>query len=319
VPGRQTPVGGTSIDVIGKERIDMADINATLVKTLRERTGAGVIACKNALAETQGDLEAAADRLRAQELSKAATRVDRIAAEGLVGLVVDGTRGAIAELNTETDFVARSEPFRNATAAIARTALSVSGDHGALLNAQTPDGDGSVSDLIARLIARTGEHITMRRSAFVSVTRGVVASYVHNAAAPGLGAIGVLVALESSANTDTLIDIGHKIAMHVAASSPRWISRDDIPAIAVAEKRAELTAHAAATGKPPDIVEKMVEGRMRKFYEEVALRLQPFVLNPDQQVALALRDAQTAAAATIEISAFVRFRTGEGIGKRTDD
>jgi elongation factor Ts len=296
----------------------MTEINATVIKGLRERTGAGVMDCKKALAETQGDLEAAVDRLRAAELSKAAKKVDRVAAEGLVSLVVAGATGAIAELNTETDFVARTEAFQNAAAAFARTALSVHGDHGTLLNAPAPDGDGRVSDVIARLTARTGEHIHLRRSAFVSVSHGVVASYVHSAAAPGLGRIGVLVALESQAYADALLDIGRKIAMHVAASSPLWVSREDIPTDVVAEKRAALIEQAHTAGKPPEIVEKMVEGRMRKFFEEVVLSLQPFVLNPEKRVDQVLKEAEEAAGVAIAIKAFVRFRTGEGIGKRTE-
>jgi elongation factor Ts len=291
----------------------MANIDVTLVKTLRDRTGAGVIACKKALAETQGDLEAAVDLLRAIEISKAAEKVDRVAAEGLVGLVVAGTRGAIAELNTETDFVARTQAFQEAAAACAAIALRVRGDHGLLLNAPAPDGDGCVSDVISRLSARTGERINLRRSAFVSVTHGVIASYVHNAAARGLGRIGVLVALESSGNANALLDVGHKIAMHVAASSPQWVSREEIPAEVVAEKRAVLAKEALKTGKPPDIVEKMVEGRMRKFYQEVVLSEQTFVLNPDQQVEFALKEAQTAVGATIRVVAFARFQTGEGL------
>jgi len=294
-------------------RDEMTGINATLVKQVRDRTGAGVIDCKRALVETQGDLEAAVERLRAIEMAKAAKRADRVAAEGLVGLIVEGTRGAIAELNTETDFVARTEAFQNAVAAFARIALAVHGDQSALLNAPAPDGDGRVSDTIARLTARTGEHINLRRSAYVSVSQGVVASYVHSAAAPGLGRIGVLVALESPGSAAALLEIGHRIAMHVAASSPLWVSREDIPAETVAEKRAALTEEARTTGKPSHIVEKMVEGRMRKFYEEVVLGLQPFVLNPEQRVERALKDAENAVGAAIAITAFVRFRTGEGI------
>jgi len=296
----------------------MAEITATLVKTLRDRTGAGVIACKNALTETQGDLEAAAERLRAAEISKAAHVADRVATEGLVGLVVDGTRGAIVELNTETDFAARNQAFRSAAAAFAGLALGMHGDHDALLNAPAPDGDGRVSDAIARLTAKTGERVNLRRSAFVSVSHGAVASYVHNAAAPGLGSIGVLVALESSASADALIEIGHKIAMHVAASSPLWVSREDIPANVVAEKRAALTDEAHKTGRPSDIVEKMVEGRMRKFYEEVLLSAQPFVLDPDRRVEHALKDAEQAVGAPIAIKAFARLRTGEGLTAFTD-
>jgi elongation factor Ts len=293
----------------------MAEIRATLVKTLRDRTGAGIIACKQALAETQGDLEAAVDQLRTAEIAKAANKADRVAAEGLVGLAVEGTRGAIAELNAETDFVARTPAFQDAAAAFASIALRVHGDHRTLLSAPAPDGDGSVSDVIARLMARTGEHITLRRSAFVSVSHGVVASYVHNAAAPGLGSIGVLVALESTGHADALLDIGHKIAMHVAASSPLWVSREDIPTHVLAEKRAALAEQAHQTGKPPLIVEKMVEGRMRKFHEEVVLGMQPFVLDPDQTVERALEDARKSAGAAIAVKAFVRFRAGEGVDR----
>jgi len=296
----------------------MTHINAALVKKLRDITGAGVIDCKKALTETQGDFEAAVDRLRAAEIAKAAKKADRVAAEGLVSLTVEGGNGAIAELNTETDFVARTEAFQTAAAAFARLALSARGDHGTLLNAPAPDGEGSVSDLIARLTARTGERINLRRSAFVSVNPGVVASYLHNAAAPGLGRIGVLVALESPGNADALLDIGHKIAMHIAASSPLWVSRGDIPTEVVAEKRAMLTEEAQKTGKPPDIIQKMVEGRMRKFYEEVVLGMQPFVVDPGQRVERALKEAEKAAGAGIAVKTFVRFRTGEGIEKRTE-
>jgi elongation factor Ts len=299
---------------------DMAEPNATpvnLVRALRDRTGAGVIACRNALAETRGDFEAAVDRLRAAETLKAAQRADRVAAEGLVGVVVDGTRGAIVELNTETDFVARTQVFQDAAAAIARVALDVNGDHRALLDAPVPGG-GNVADLIVRLTARTGEHVTLRRCAFLSVAGGVVASYVHGAAAPGAGRIGVLVALESPDGVESLPEIGHTVAMHIAASSPLWVSRQDIPAETVAEKRAALTEQAKKTGKPAAIVEKMVEGRMRKFHEEVVLGLQPFVLNPDQRVEQALEEAERSAGARIAVKAFVRFRTGEGLGGRVE-
>jgi elongation factor Ts len=296
----------------------MAEINATLVKTLRDKTGAGVIACKNALTETAGDLEAAIDRLRAAELAKAAKKAERVAAEGLVGVVVRETTGAIVELNAETDFVARTQAFENAASAFASIALEVRGDHDRLLRAPAPDGEGCVFDVIARLAARTGEHVSLRRSGFVSIGRGVVASYVHNAAAPGLGRIGVLVALESTAPAESILTIGQKLAMHIAASSPLWISRDDIPAEVMAGKRVALIEQANKTGKAPAIVEKMVEGRMRKFHEEAALLLQPYVLNPDQQVGEALRDAEQAVGAAIAVKAFVRFRTGEGIEKRTE-
>jgi elongation factor Ts len=296
----------------------MAGINATLVKTLRDKTGAGVIACKIALEETHGDFDAAVDRLRAAEASKAAQKAERVAVEGLVGLLVDGPRGAMVELNTETDFVARTAGFQDAVTSCARIALEVRGSHDALLEAPAPDGDGSVSDVIARLMARTGERVRLRRCAFVSVARGAVASYVHSASAPGLGRIGVLVALESAAPPDALLGIGRKLAMHIAAASPQWISVDDIPASVIADKRAALVEQARATGKPPEIVEKMVEGRMRRFIQESVLGLQPFVLNPEQRVSDALLELQAAASAPLSVKAFVRFKTGENLEAPAD-
>jgi elongation factor Ts len=295
----------------------MAVVNANLVKTLREKTGAGVMACRNALTETHGDVDAAADRLRAEEASKAAQKAERVAAEGLVALAVDGTRAAIVELNTETDFVARTAAFQEAAASLARAALEVAGDRDALLDAKSPDGSGRVSDLVARLAARTGEHVNLRRSAFVSAGAGVVASYTHSAVASGVGRIGVLVALESRGAADAVLGLGRAIAMHIAASSPLWISHADIPAEVIAEKHRTLAEQARSSGKAPAIVEKMVEGRIRKFYEEVVLGVQPFVLNPDQRVAQAIEEAEKTAGARIAVKAFVRFRTGEGLAART--
>jgi elongation factor Ts len=293
----------------------MAEISSILVKTLREKTGAGVIACKNALVETQGDFEAAVDRLRAAEASKASAKADRVAAEGLVGLVVDENRGAIVELNTQTDFAARTPAFREAASALARLALDVNGDRDALLAARAPDGDGRVSDMLLRLTARTGEHVDLRRAACVSAGAGAIASYIHGGIAPGLGRIGVLVALTGEAPEADVrgIGIGRAIAMHVAASTPLWVSPDQIPPEVVAEKRTALTEQAEQTGKPPAIVEKMVEGRMRKYFEEVVLGMQPFVLNPDQRVEDVLREAAMSTGTTMRIDAFVRFKTGEGL------
>jgi elongation factor Ts len=296
----------------------MVGISSTLVKTLREKTGAGVIACKNALVETQGDFEAAVDRLRAAEASKASAKTSRVAAEGLVGLVVAGNRGAIVELNTETDFAARTPALQDAASALARLALHVNGDRDALLDAGAPDGDGRVSDLMLRLTARTGEHVNLRRAACVSARAGAIASYMHGGIAPGLGRIGVLVAIESGAQVDALHRIGREIAMHIAASAPLWVSPDEVPPEVVAEKRTALTGQAERTGKPPAIVEKMVEGRMRKYFEEVVLGLQPFVLNPDQRVEEALCEAAASADATMTIRAFARFKVGEGLAQTAD-
>jgi len=291
----------------------MAGINAALVKTLREKTGAGVIACKNALAATAGDFDAAVERLREAEQLNAAKKADRVAAQGLVGVAIEGTAGAIVEVNTETDFVARNEAFREAVSAFARAALAVGGDVRRLLDANAPDGDGTVSDAISRLSSRTGERVSLRRAAIVSAGRGVVASYVHNAAGRGVGSIGVLVALESEAAPSALAPVGHTLAMHIAASAPLYVSREAIPSGVVAEKRAELTEQARHSGKPPAIVEKMVDGRMRKFYDDVALVQQPTVLNPDQTVAQAIQVAEQSVGAAIAVAAFVRFKTGEGL------
>jgi elongation factor Ts len=293
----------------------MAVITATLVKILRDRTGAGVIACKKALTETAGDLESAAERLREAERSKAAEKANRVTAEGVVGLMVRANRGAIVEINTETDFVARNEAFVQTAADLAGIALAVNGDREALLRASAPDGDGEVQDLIARMTARTGEHIHVRRSGTVSVGHGVLASYVHNAAAPGVGSIGVLVALESAGDAEQLVHAGRKIAMHVAASAPQWISEEEIPADVLMEKHAELSEQARASGKPPAIVDKMVQGRLRKFKEEVVLGLQPYVLNPEQRVDEAMKEFEAMAGAPIAITSFLRFRTGEGLAK----
>lgn len=291
----------------------MTGISATLVKQLRDLTNAGVIDCKKALTETHGDLVAAVERLREADLAKAAKKADRVAAEGLVALVVEESRGAIVELNTETEFVARTEAFRHVAASLARIALTVGGDLGRLLNASAPDGEGLVSDMVARLSARTGERVYVRRSAQLSASHGIVASYVHNTVAPGLGSIGALVALESPATADALREIGRRIAMHVAASSPLWVSQEQIPAEVVAEQRATLLAQARKSGKPEAIVEKMVDGRLRKHFDEVVLGLQPFVMNPDERVADALTEAEKAAGAPIAVAAFVRFKAGEGV------
>jgi elongation factor Ts len=295
----------------------MAEINAQLVKGLRDKTGAGMMDCKRALAETEGDLEAAVGWLRSKGILQAAKRSDRTAAEGLVGLVVEGNRGAVAELNTETDFVARNDKFKAAAAACTKIALQVGGDHGRLLEAPSPDGDGSVSDLITRLNATIGENIHLRRCAFVEVGQGVIAPYVHHAAAPGLGRVAVLVALESAGEAGALDEIGHRIAMHIAASAPLWVSVEDVPAEVIAERRAALTQEAEETGKPADIIEKMIEGRIRKFYEQVVLTAQAFVINPEQTVAQALKEAEEAAGAAIKVRSFVRFRMGEGVEKKT--
>jgi elongation factor Ts len=299
-----------------KRKDVMTQINAALVKALRDKTGAGVIACKRALIDANGDFDRAVVQLGETDHATVAARADRVAAAGLVAVAMSDTLAAIVELNSETDFVARSEVFRETARAIATEALAAAGSLEALLERPGVDGHGRVSDMVARLTARTGEHIELRRTAVVSVSRGVIESYVHNAIERGLGSIGVLLAIESAADPRVVSVVGHTIAMHIAASSPQWISTGDVPADVVEDKRAELTAEARQTAKPAPVVEKMVDGRMRKFREQVVLHLQPYVLNPDQTVAQALEEAEKTAGAPISIHAFVRFQVGEGIAGR---
>lgn len=289
----------------------MAEITAALVKALREKTGAGMMDAKKALVENNGDETAAVDWLRAKGLSKAAKKSGRTAAEGLVAVVVsdDGKSGAIVELNAETDFVARNEKFQSALAEITKAALGTDGTVEALNAAPSPDGDGTVDDLVKRLIATIGENMTLRRSAKLTAG-GKVASYIHNAEAPGMGKVGVLVALEGSGDLE---DIGRKIAMHIAATSPAAATTAELdPAIVEAEKRV-LTEQARESGKPDNVIEKMIVGRMQKFYKEVVLTEQPFVMNPDQTVA----DFLKGEGATL--NGFVHFKLGEGIDKEESD
>ena len=296
----------------------MAEITAVLVKGLRDKTGVGMMDCKKALVETAGDVEAAAEWLRAKGVANAARKAERVAAEGLVGLAVEGTSGALVELNAETDFVARNPAFQQAATAFAAIALAVRGDHERLLKAASPDGDGRVADLVTRMTATIGEHINLRRCAFLSSEEGVLAFYVHGTAGPGLGRIGVLVAIESSGPVDAVGQFSRKIAMHIAASTPLWVSVNDVPSDVVAAKRAELTEQAVATGKPPQVLEKMIEGRIQKFYDQVVLTRQAFVLNLEQTVEEALREAEQSIGAAITIKRFARLRTGEGLDSSTN-
>ena len=287
----------------------MTEITATLVKTLRERTGAGIMACRTTLAETNGDLDAAIERLRDAQTTMAAKKADRVALEGLVAIAVAGERGAIVEVNCETDFVARGDEFRRAVSALGNTALNVEGRLEALAAAPSPDGEGRVADLVTRLSARTGEHVAIRRATAVSAPGGLVSSYVHNASDVAAGTIGVLVALDGPAAA--LPSIGRQVAMHVAASAPQWVTPGDIPPAVMAEKRAELEAQARTSGKPAAVVEKMVEGRLRKFADEVALLRQPFIIDPDRTLEEVLADASAAAGAPVRVRAFVRYRVGD--------
>ena len=289
----------------------MAEITAALVKALREKTGAGMMDAKKALVENGGDEAAAIDWLRAKGLSKAAKKSGRTAADGLVAVALadDGKSGAIVELNAETDFVARNEQFQTALAGIAAAAVATDGSVEAVAAAPSPDGEGSVDDLIKRLIATIGENMTLRRSAKVSAD-GSVSTYIHNAEAEGMGKVGVIVALEGSGD---LADAGRKVAMHIAATSPQAATTQELdPAIVEAEKRV-LTEQARESGKPDNVIEKMIVGRMQKFYKEVVLNEQAFVMNPDQTVGDFLKDQ----GATLK--GFVHFKLGEGIEKEEDN
>lgn len=301
----------------------MAEITAALVKDLRERTGVGMMDCKKALAENNGDIEASVDWLRAKGISKAAKKADRAAAEGIVAIALAVDHGAVIELNSETDFVARNADFQKAAGDFARLALKGDGDHGSLLDAAHEGA--KVSDAVTNLIATIGENITLRRSAKLNVDQGVIAAYVHAKVdgADHLGRIAVLVALESAGDKAALESFGKKIAMHIASANPLALSESEIPADRVEREKSvlleQIKEDPKAQGKPQQVLDKMLEGRMRKFFEESVLTKQAFVLNPDQTVEAAVADAAKAAGAPVKIKGFVRFAVGEGVEKKTDD
>jgi len=296
----------------------MAEITAATVKELRERTGAGMMDCKKALAETNGDMEAAVDWLRAKGLSAAAKKAGRTAAEGLVGVAVEGTRGAAVEVNSETDFVAKNEQFQEFVRNVAQIALANGGDVEALKAASYPGG-GTVEEKLTDNIATIGENQSLRRATVVEVTKGAVVPYVHNAVAPGLGKIGVLVALESEAPAGTLQALGKQIAMHIAAANPLALSGEELDPSLIERERAIAIEKAKDSGKPQNIVEKMVEGSLAKFRKENALLSQLFVIDNKTPVADVVADAAKEAGAGIEVASFVRFQLGEGIEKKQDD
>jgi elongation factor Ts len=282
----------------------MAAITAAAVKELRETTGAGMMDCKAALVETDGDMEAAVDYLRTKGLARAAKKASRVAAEGLVGLFADGKQAAMIELNSETDFVARNEQFQGLVMGVAKTALGTDGSVDAVQAATLDGSDKTVEASIKDAVATIGENMNLRRVAKLSVNEGVVASYVHSAVAPGLGKIGVLVALESSGNQEALAGIGRQVAMHVAATTPLSLSVDDMDPAVVERERHVFSEQARESGKPENIIEKMVEGRIRKFFEESVLLNQSFVMNPDVTVAQAIKDAEGDVGAPITMTAF---------------
>src|SRR3954449_11917693 len=296
----------------------MAEITAATVKELRERTGAGMMDCKKALGETGGDMEGAIDWLRTKGLAAAARKAGRTAAEGLVGVTVEGRRGAVVEVNSETDFVAKNELFQDFVRNVAKLALHHGTDVEVLGAAQYPAG-GTVAEALTENIAKIGENQSLRRAAIVEVGEGAVVSYVHNQVAPGLGKIGVLVALESGASADTLQSLGKQIAMHVAAAHPLALSADDLPADLIERERSIAMEKAKESGKPQNIVEKMVEGGLAKFRKENALTTQLFVRDNKTPVAEVVAAAAKDAATGIALKGFVRFQLGEGIEKKESD
>ena len=296
----------------------MADITAASVKELRERTGAGMMDCKKALAETNGEMEPAIDWLRAKGLSAAAKKAGRTASEGLVGVAVEGKRGALVEVNSDTDFVAKNELFQDFVRNVARLALEQGTDVEVLGAARYPAG-GTVAEAMTENIAKIGENQSLRRAAILEVNEGAVVPYVHNQVAPGLGRIGVLVALESLAPADTLTELGRQIAQHVAAAHPLALAGDDLPAELIERERGIAMEKAKESGKPEAIVEKMVEGGLAKFRKEHALLTQLFVRDNKTPVAEVVASAAKDAGAGIEIKGFVRFQLGEGIEKKESD
>ncbi|HSF96909.1 MAG TPA: translation elongation factor Ts [Thermohalobaculum sp.] len=290
-------------------------ITASMVKELRDKTGAGMMDAKKALTETDGDMEAAVDLLRVKGLAKADKKSSRTAAEGLVGVAVKGGTGVAVEVNSETDFVARNPQFQEMVAAIAQAALGVSGDVEAVKAA--PLGGKTVAETVTEAVATIGENMSLRRSARLEAD--VVASYIHNAAAPGMGKIGVLVGLNSAGDKAAVEALGKQIAMHVAATSPASLGEADLDPALVAREKQVLTEQARESGKPEAVIEKMIVGRMNKFYQEVCLLKQAFVINPDLTVEKAVKEAEAGIGAPVTVTGFVRLAVGEGIEREKED
>jgi elongation factor Ts len=296
----------------------MAEITASLVKELREKTGAGMMDCKRALGETQGDIEGAVDWLRKKGLAAAAKKAGRIAAEGLVGVATSGNAGAVVEVNSETDFVARNEAFQNFVRQVADLTLA-NGEIEAVKAAAFPGSARNVAEELTHLVATIGENMSLRRVLRLQVAKGAVVSYVHNALAPGLGKIGVLVALASAGDAGKLAALGKQLAMHVAAANPQFLTIADVDKASLDRERDVLREQAKASGKPDAIIDKMVEGRLRKYYEEVVLLEQIFVIDGETRIAKVVEAAAKEAGAPIKIAAFARFALGEGIEREHAD
>jgi len=297
----------------------MAEITASLVKELREKTGAGMMDCKRALAETGADLEVAVDWLRKKGLAAAAKKAGRVAAEGLVGVSTRGPAGAVVEVNSETDFVARNDLFQSFVRTVAGLAVTGSGDVEALRQADYPGTGRTVDAELTELVARIGENLVLRRSERLAVDKGLIASYAHNTLAPGLGKIGVLVALESEADSEALAALGRQLAMHVAAANPLYLDTASVPPSALDRERDVLREQARGSGKAEDIIERMVEGRLRKFYEDTVLLEQVFVVDGESKVSKVVEAAAKSAGKPIRVAGFARFQLGEGVERPASD
>jgi elongation factor Ts len=295
----------------------MANITAQMVKELRERTGAGMMDCKAALQETDGNIEQAVDLLRKKGLAKAAKKAGRIAAEGLIGLAVEGTKGVLVEVNSETDFVARNDLFQGLVKMIANVALTVGTDVEKIKAAKV--GTITIADAIADTIAKIGENMTLRRASRLSVGTGVIANYVHNSVEEGLGKIGVLVALESTGKADELKRFGRMVAMHVAASNPQAVDPSGLDADVVRREKEVLADKYKAQGKPANVVDKIVESGLKTFYKEVCLLDQAYIHEPDKSVSQAIKEAEGKVGGPIKVTGFVRYALGEGIDRPESD
>jgi len=321
VEGKEKSTEASKSPATSKKKGDSlsADISPSLVKDLREKTGAGMMDCKKALTETKGDLEAAIDWLRTKGLAAAAKKSGRVAAEGLVAVACDKTEGAVVEVNAETDFVGRNDQFQAFVHEVAKLAINAQGDLETLEKMAYPQSEKTVAEELTQLIATIGENMTLRRTAFLKVSKGVVSPYIHSATAPGLGRIGVLVALESSAPQDKLEALGKQIAMHIAASEPLSLTVEELAPDAIERERAIFREQALASGKPVEFVDKMVEGRLRKFYEEVVLEEQAFVIDGKTRIKDLVETHAKEWKHPVKLAGFVRFALGEGVEKTSAD
>ena len=296
----------------------MAEITAALVKELREISGAGMMDCKKALSENAGSIEQAVDWLRKKGLAAAAKKAGRVAADGLVGVAAEGTQGALVEVNCETDFVARNEQFQAFVTAASKLALKAA-DLEALKATQMPGENLTVAEKLTQLVATIGENLQLRRMAKLGVSKGVIAAYTHNAIVPNLGKIGVLVALESGADNAKLATLGKQVAMHVAATNPQSLTIDAVDPAALERERAVLAEQAKASGKPAEIIGKMVEGRLRKYYEEVVLLEQVYVIDGESRVKQVIEKAGKDLGGPVKVAGYARLAVGEGIDKGAAD